>query len=450
MPTWKKILTEADAQKDLVAGAGLTGGADNVLVGTDSDVTIAVDINGATDLGSSVASGDLLLVADIDDSNNIKKTSVADIVGAVSSGVSSAKLTGDTGNTGADTGAVNHTIAGGNGIVTAVSSDTLTVTLDISDSGLTTETSIAQADLIAFSDESATNDPTVNITFSNFEDTIFGNVSGDATIAAGGALTIAAGSVENDMLAGSIANAKLANSTISGIALGSNLSNLRSAANGGIVMTTYNGSAVVNDIALDIDGMTDIGADLVDADLIIVDDGANGTNRKSTLTRLKTYMQNGLTFTTNTDVNVSKANLTTVLASYTGDDTLNIGDSGDDTTVVIRGNLQVDGTTTTVNSTTLTVDDKIITAASGSANAAAAGTAGLEIDTSDSTQLPFVGFVDGAGLTEMVVKAEGNTTAFPIAIMEFSSDSSAPSGNAGGVGSFHFDTGDDKLYVRTA
>ena len=65
---WKKILTEADAQKDLVAGAGLTGGADNVLVGSDSDVTIAVDINGATDLGSSVASGDLLLVADVDDS----------------------------------------------------------------------------------------------------------------------------------------------------------------------------------------------------------------------------------------------------------------------------------------------------------------------------------------------------------------------------------------------
>ena len=86
--------------------------------------------------------------------------------------------------------------------------------------------------------------------------------------------------MSNAQLAGSIANAKLANSTISGIALGSNLSNLRSAANGGIVMTTYNGSAVVNDIALDIDGMTDIGADLVDADLIIVDDGANRTNRE--------------------------------------------------------------------------------------------------------------------------------------------------------------------------
>ena len=53
------------------------------------------------------------------------------------------------------------------------------------------------------------------ITFSDLEDSIFANVSGDATIAAGGALTIANGSVENAMLAGSIANAKLSNSSVS-------------------------------------------------------------------------------------------------------------------------------------------------------------------------------------------------------------------------------------------
>ena len=45
--------------------------------------------------------------------------------------------------------------------------------------------------------------------------------------------------------------------------------------------------------ALDIDGGTDIGADLADADLIIVDDGAGGTNRKATLSRLKTYIGAG-------------------------------------------------------------------------------------------------------------------------------------------------------------
>ena len=40
---------------------------------------------------------------------------------------------------------------------------------------------------------------------------------------------------------------------------------------------------------IDIDGGTDIGAAVVDADLFIIDDGAGGTNRKVTASRLKTY-----------------------------------------------------------------------------------------------------------------------------------------------------------------
>ena len=44
---------------------------------------------------------------------------------------------------------------------------------------------------------------------------------------------------------------------------------------------------------LDIDGGTDIGADLVDADLFIVDDGAGGTNRKVAASRIKTYVGGG-------------------------------------------------------------------------------------------------------------------------------------------------------------
>tara|TARA_R100000700_G_C3163753_1_gene139246 strand:- start:544 stop:1713 length:1170 start_codon:yes stop_codon:yes gene_type:complete len=45
---------------------------------------------------------------------------------------------------------------------------------------------------------------------------------------------------------------------------------------------------------LDIDGATDIGAAIVDADLFIIDDGAGGTNRKTTASRLKTYVGGGL------------------------------------------------------------------------------------------------------------------------------------------------------------
>jgi hypothetical protein len=57
--------------------------------------------------------------------------------------------------------------------------------------------SVAQADLLMLDDGPGA---VKKVTFSNFEDSIFGNVSGDATVAAGGALTIAADAVEGSML----------------------------------------------------------------------------------------------------------------------------------------------------------------------------------------------------------------------------------------------------------
>jgi len=41
---------------------------------------------------------------------------------------------------------------------------------------------------------------------------------------------------------------------------------------------------------LDIDGATDIGEAIVDADLFIVDNGAGGTNRKVAASRIVTYI----------------------------------------------------------------------------------------------------------------------------------------------------------------
>src|SRR6056300_328232 len=59
---------------------------------------------------------------------------------------------------------------------------------------------------------------------------------------------------------------------------------------------------------------------------------------------------------------------------------------GDNTgTVVIAGNLQVDGTTTTINSTTMTVDDLNIQLATGAINAAAANGAGITVDGASAT-----------------------------------------------------------------
>ena len=62
----------------------------------------------------------------------------------------------------------------------------------------------------------------------------------------------------------------------------------------GLTTSTYAEAAKAGDpisIAdINLDGGTDIGADLVDADLILVDDGAGGTNRKSALSRVWTYI----------------------------------------------------------------------------------------------------------------------------------------------------------------
>jgi hypothetical protein len=104
---------------------------------------------------------------------------------------------------------------------------------------------------------------------------LHGNASGASALLAKGAANtvlssdgtdISYSAVSNDMLAGSIADSKLNQITTAGkVALS----------------------------AIELDGGTDIGAALVDADLFMVDDGADGTMRKSTMSRLKTYIGNG-------------------------------------------------------------------------------------------------------------------------------------------------------------
>jgi len=68
------------------------------------------------------------------------------------------------------------------------------------------------------------------------------------------------------------------------------------------------------------------------------------------------------------------------IATTSGNLTLDPHAPGATGTVIIAGNLQVDGTTTTINSTTVDVDDKNLTLASGAINAAAADSAGISVD----------------------------------------------------------------------
>ena len=90
----------------------------------------------------------------------------------------------------------------------------------------------------------------------------------------------------------------------------------------------------------------------------------------------------------NADVDVNKANLLARLASFDGTETVNIGDVDDDTTVVIRGNLQVDGTTTTVNSATLSVADNIVVL-NKDVTGSPTENAGLEVERGSATNVKF-------------------------------------------------------------
>ena len=78
------------------------------------------------------------------------------------------------------------------------------------------------------------------------------------------------------------------------------------------------GSIAVAD--LDIDGATDIGAAVVDADLFIIDDGAGGTNRKVTASRLKTYAGGAATIGALTDVTMDATNFVDSILIQTNSD----------------------------------------------------------------------------------------------------------------------------------
>jgi hypothetical protein len=80
------------------------------------------------------------------------------------------------------------------------------------------------------------------------------------------------GTVTNDMLAGSIAASKLAGSI------------------GDSKLSTISTAGKVELGALEIDGASEMGAALVDADLLIVDDGADGTEKSMLASRIPTYV----------------------------------------------------------------------------------------------------------------------------------------------------------------
>ena len=133
--------------------------------------------------------------------------------------------------------------------------------LDI-DGGTDIGEALADADLLVV--DNGAGGTNRKMAASRLQTYIEGKISGDITILSGTA-AIGAGVIVNADINSSaaIADSKLA---------------------------TISTAGKVDVGALEIDGATDIGADLTTSDLIIVDDGAGGTNRKAALSRLTTFM----------------------------------------------------------------------------------------------------------------------------------------------------------------
>jgi len=162
---------------------------------------------------------------------------------------------------------------------------------------------------------------------------------------------------------------------------------------------TFKASGEIEATSLDISGDVDVDGTM-EADAITL----GGT-------AIQTFMQNNLTFTTNTDVDVSNANLLTRLAALesaggAADQNIVIGtDSGD--TIVITGNLQVSGTTTTVDSTTVSIGDHNIVLDSDNSTSAVVDGAGITLEGGSGDDVTWMW---SAGNGRMELKAGSSLT----------------------------------------
>lgn len=160
-------------------------------------------------------------------------------------------------------------------------------------------------------------------------------------------------------------------------------------------------SAVSVDVAsIDLDGATDIGADLVDADLILVDDGAGGTNRKATMSRVKDYVLGGGAGANFEQINVSGIS-TVTFADAT---TLKVGAGATVTGALdVDGGADISGGETTLSSAT--VSDLTAT------RLVIAGTSGALEDDANVTFSNDRLVLGGSGLSATEVSVSGIVTA---------------------------------------
>ncbi len=193
------------------------------------------------------------------------------------------------------------------------------------------------------------------------------------------------GTITNAQLAGSIANSKLANDNIViggvSMALGgtdatpaldlTDATNYPTSSLSGTITNAQLAGSISNDKLAGSIAASKLAGSIGNAKLsnssITVTDGSNST---------ATALGGTITFSgTANEVEVAESSGTVTIGLPSN---VTIGNN-----LTVTGNLQVDGDTTTVNTATMTVEDKNIEIAKGAANDAAADGAGITIDSGD-------------------------------------------------------------------
>lgn len=247
-----------------------------------------------------------------------------------------------------------------------------------------------------------------------------------------GSIQVKALGITNAMLAGSIENAKLSNSTISGIALGTNLNSLSADAAGAITLTSYNGAAAVSDLSVNVD---DSSIEKFSNNLRIKGLGVTNAMLAGSIENSKLLNQS-VSFG-GVSLNLGQTDATPAFdladaTNYPGDNSLvtvgaldagsitsnfgsiNVGSSAISTTgtgsfgkVVISGDLEVQGTTTQVDTTNLNVADKNILINDGGSTAGSIG-AGIDIEGDSAAVVGYMK-VDTASNEQLIFKAPGGS-----------------------------------------
>ena len=387
------------------------------------DISGGVDVDGTTDLDTTNVVGTLTVTGDVAADNvTINGNTVS---------TSSGNLTIDS-NGGTTTIADNAIISGNltvNGTTTTINSTTVAID-DKNFQVATGAADDAAANGAGFTVDSGDGDKTFNFeaTGDNW------GASENLNLASGKAYKINNTSILNATTLGSsvVASSLTSVGTIAtGVWQGTAINDT--------YLGTIDNANKVSLSALNIDGGTDIGAALVDADEFIVDDGGGGTNRRSDMSRIKTYIYGALS----SDLTASSSGAVTLAStgvsanSYGGSSAIPVitvnakglitsatttsidstqiaqlntsvacTDTGSDGLVTVTA----DGSTVAVfDQSLLTVTGNILPDANGTRNLGASGTRWANVYSSDldlSNQAKGANSVDGTWGSYLIEEGE--------------------------------------------